>query len=96
MATANLASDPLAASNILQNSLIRFQSILSKDQQAEIERTSFQDVEIAVRQIQAQQLATKTYNNLNKIRPFINSMQKVIELNQFLNASAISAYVWVC
>ena len=87
-------SDDSAFSRVLS----AFRSRLSPQDINDFEVTTFDDLKQAIADIQRQQVQRRGLRNLNKIRPFLNSLgqyAQVIEV--FVSAKPIFlAFIWVC
>ena len=86
-----------SAEPAFSRSLADFKKRLS---QADCERfslTTFDDLKIAIDRIQTEQGLRRSYRNLNKIQPFISTLQQyALVIEQFVNAkSDFLAFIWV-
>jgi hypothetical protein len=72
-----------------------FKKRLRPGEEAQFRITTLNDLEIAVNDIQEKQRKSKTAQNLNRIKPFLQAMgqyQDIIEV--FLNTSSMLCFVW--
>lgn len=74
---------------------LEFKKRLQPGEEAQFAITTLHDLEIAVQDIQERQRKSKTAQNLNRIKPFLQAMaqyQEIIEV--FLNTSTMLCFVW--
>jgi hypothetical protein len=72
-----------------------FKKRLKPEEEAKFAVTSFNDLQVAVKDLQERQRKTKTAQNLRRIEPFLQAMtqyQGIIEV--FLNTSSLLCFIW--
>ena len=78
-------------------SLADFKKRLSQEDCERFSLTTFEDLRVAIDKIQKEQAQRRSYRNLNKIKPFISTLQQyALVIEQFVNAkSDFLAFIWV-
>ena len=86
-----------SAEPAFSRSLADFKKRLSQQDCERFSLTTFDDLKIAIDKIQREQGLRRSYRNLNKIKPFISTLQQyALVIEQFVNAkSDFLAFIWV-
>ena len=79
------------------HSLEAFKRRLSAPQIEVFELTTFEDLRVAIDDIQTEQARRRGYRNLNKIKPFVDFLQQYARvIEQFVSAKTdFLAFIWV-
>lgn len=86
-----------SAEPAFSRSLADFKKRLSQEDCERFSLTTFEDLRVAIDKIQKEQAQRRSYRNLNKIKPFISTLQQyALVIEQFVNAkSDFLAFIWV-
>ncbi len=86
-----------SAEPAFSRSLAAFKKRLSQEDCERFSLTTFEDLRIAIDSIQREQGLRRSYRNLNKIKPFISTLQQyALVIEQFVNSkSDFLAFIWV-
>ena len=92
----------MAASNVVvkpawARSLAAFKLRLSAEDKQTFEFTTWEGLQESIKEIQEKQVHRRAYRNLNKIKPFLLTLQQYsLVIEQFVNAkSDFLAFIWV-
>jgi hypothetical protein len=86
----------MQSSSPFDRALLRFRNALDPKEEEAFRFCGLQDLQSALVDIQAQQAKSRKIVNLNRLRPFLKTMEQyggVVET--FLNVSSVLAFVWV-
>lgn len=75
--------------------MLDFKKRLRPEEEAQFEFTTLNELEKAVNNIQERQRKSKTAQNLNRIKPFLQAMAQYKDIIEvFLNTSTMLCFVW--
>ena len=84
------------ALRLIEQSCKRFRHEISDEDDKLIRTTSFDDVRVAIKQIETQLAARQSLRNLERLRPYVNAVERYSNaIDPLCNGVPLMPYIWV-